>query len=36
VAFTRPAPPQQDLPVEIALLQIESLRMKLLELVAEE
>ena len=36
VAFTRPAPPQQDLPVEIALLQIESLRMKLLEPAAEE
>ena len=36
VAFTRPAPAQQDLPVEIALLQIESLRMKLLEPAAEE
>lgn len=36
VAFTRPAPPQQDLPVEIALLHIESLRMKLLEPAAEE
>jgi hypothetical protein len=36
VAFTRPAPPQQELPVETALLQIESLRMKLLEPAAEE
>jgi hypothetical protein len=36
VALTRPAPPQQDLPVEIALLQIEKLNVKLLEPTAEE
>src|SRR5258707_1763583 len=36
VALTRPAPPQQDLPVEIALLQIEKLKVKLLEPTAEE
>jgi len=36
VALTRPAPPQQDLPVEIALLQIEKLKVKLLVPTAEE
>jgi hypothetical protein len=36
VALTRPAPPQQDLPVEIALLEIEKLKVKLLEPTAEE
>jgi hypothetical protein len=36
VALTRPAPPQQDLPVEIALLQIEKLKVKLLEPTTEE
>jgi hypothetical protein len=36
VALTRPAPLQQDLPVEIALLQIEKLKVKLLEPTAEE
>jgi hypothetical protein len=36
VALTRPAPLQQDLPVEIALLQIEKLKVKLLEPTTEE
>jgi len=36
VALTRPAPPQQDLPVEIALLQIEKLKVKLLKPTTEE
>jgi hypothetical protein len=36
VALTRPAPLQQDLPVEIAILQIEKLKVKLLEPTAEE
>jgi hypothetical protein len=36
VALTRPAPPQRDLPVEIALLQIEKLKVNLLEPTAEE
>lgn len=36
VALTRPGPPQQDLPVEIALLQIEKLKVKLLEPTTEE